>query len=286
MLVNILISTIDAGIKSVEKVLLSPRSDLKYVISHQVTEEHFRDIPTALQRKDVLIGQIEGRGLSRNRNNSFALADGDIGILADDDVLYRNEYIDNVVNAYKADQDLDVACFKIATPAGEPEYKDYAAFPYLFNRESHHYVSTIEITVRLKALMENKLRFDERFGLGSKLNSFGEEAVFIHDCIKAGLKVKYIPDYVVEHEATSTIKGTNLYAISNNIFKGAYDARRYGWLAFPAAFYGTLKYWPELARSGKSPHTYLQERLQGVLYIFREPKTDKRSWELTSNLWV
>ena len=272
MFVNILISTIDAGINRVENVLLPPRPDLKYVVSHQVTDEQFRAIPTVLQRNDVLIGQIEGRGLSRNRNNAFAMAEGDIGIMADDDVLYRNEYIDTVLAAYRADQNLDVACFKIATPAGEPEYKDYMAFPYLLNRESHHYISTIEITVRLKSLLENKILFDERFGLGSKLNSFGEEAVFIHDCIKDGLKVKYIPDYVVEHEATSTIKGTNHYAISSNIFKGAYDARRYGWLAFPASFYGTLKYWPELVRSEKSPYSYLQERLQGVFYIFREPK--------------
>ena len=272
MLVNILISTIDAGIKRVENVLLPPRHDLKYLVSHQVTDEQFRAIPTSLQRKDVLIDQIEGRGLSRNRNNAFAMADGDIGILADDDVLYRDEYIDTVLTAFSADQDLDVACFKIATPAGEPEYKDYTAFSYLLDRESHHYISTIEITVRLKSLRDNKLRFDERFGLGSKLNSFGEEAVFIHDCIEAGLKLKYFPGYVVEHEATSTIKGTNLYATSNNIFKGAYDACRFGWLAFPAAFYGTLRYWPMLARSKKSPCTYLQERLQGVLYIFREPK--------------
>ena len=274
MLVNVLISTIDAGINRVENVLLSPRSDLKYVVSHQVTDEQYRDIPAVLKRKDVLIDQIKGRGLSRNRNNAFAMADGDIGILADDDVLYQDEYIDTIITAYKADQDLDVACFKIATPSGEPEYKDYAAFSYLLSRESHHYLSTIEITVKLKELINNKLLFDERFGLGSKLNSFGEEAVFIHDCIKAGLKVKYIPDYVVEHEATSTIKGNSPYAASNNIFKGAYDARRYGWLAFPTSFYGTLKYWPDLSRSGKSPYAYLKERLKGVFYIFREPKPD------------
>lgn len=270
MLVNILISTINDGIQRVEKILLEPRADLNYLVSHQVTDDIYRTIPDALQRSDILVSQIEGRGLSRNRNNALALADGDIGILADDDVRYRDEYIDSVIAAYSRDKDLDVACFKIATPSGEPEYKDYAAFPYLLSKESHHYLSTIEITVRLKALHNNRLHFDERFGLGSKLNSFGEEAIFIHDCIKTGMKVKYIPEYLVEHEATSTIKSINPYAASNNIFKGAYDARRFGWLAFPAAFYGTLRYWPDLARSGKNPYVYLKERLQGVLFIFRE----------------
>jgi len=271
MLVNILVSTIDAGINKVEKVLLDPRPDVSYIISHQVTNEQFRPIPQPLKRGDIRVSQIEGRGLSRNRNNAFKMADGDIGILADDDVRYRDAFIDNVLAAYLADRELGAACFKIATPEGEPDYKDYHAESYLLNDESHHYLSTIEITVRLKALRENDLYFDERFGLGSKLNSFGEEAVFIHDCIKAGIKVKYFPEYLVEHEATSTIREIDRYAASNNIFKGAYDTRRYGWLAFPAAFYGTLRIWPQLAGKGKSPLAYLRERLQGVLYIYREP---------------
>jgi glycosyltransferase involved in cell wall biosynthesis len=272
MLVNILVSTIDAGINQVDQILLDPRSDIKYIISHQVTDDRFRPVPEALKRADILVGQIEGRGLSRNRNNAFKLADGDIGILADDDVRYCDAFIDNVLAAYAADRELGAACFKIATPEGQPLYKEYTAFSYLLNEESHHYLSSLEITVRLKALKEKKLRFDERFGLGSKLNSFGEEAVFIHDCIKAGLKVKYLPEYIVEHEATSTIKAIDRYATSNNTFKGAYDARRYGWLAFPAAFYGTLRFWADIAREGKNPVQYLNERLKGALYIYREPR--------------
>jgi glycosyltransferase involved in cell wall biosynthesis len=270
MLVNILISTIDAGINRVENILLAQRPDLKYVVSHQITDEQFRALPPVLQREDVIISQIEGRGLSRNRNNAFAMADGDIGILADDDVRYCDKYIDAVLTAYQDDQELGAACFKIATPSGQPPFKDYYCSSYLLNDASHHYLSTLEITVRLKALKDHNLKFDERFGLGSKLNSFGEEAVFIHDCIRAGLKVKYIPEFIVEHESTSTIKALKKYAASNNIFKGAYDARRYGWLAFPAAFYGTLKYCPEIKKEGTRPLRYLQERLQGVFYIYRE----------------
>jgi hypothetical protein len=70
LLINILVSTIDGGIKRVDKVLLEPRPDLKYFISHQFTAEENRQIPDNLLRDDVSIGQIEGRGLCRNRNNS------------------------------------------------------------------------------------------------------------------------------------------------------------------------------------------------------------------------
>jgi glycosyltransferase involved in cell wall biosynthesis len=273
MLVNIIVSTIDAGIRQVEKILLEPRPDLKYIISHQFTESIYRPIPDALKRNDIAISQIEGRGLSRNRNKALSLADGDIGVLADDDVIYRNEYINTVLTAYRADPDLGAACFKIATPAGEPEYKDYYTESYLLNEKSHHYLSTLEITFNLKKIRDNNIRFDERFGMGSELNIFGEEAVFIFDCIKKGLKVRYLPEYIVEHKSTSTIKSLEKYSVTNNIFKGAYDARRYGWLAFPAAFYGTIRFWGDISRDNKNPLRYLRERLQGVIYIYKTSNT-------------
>jgi hypothetical protein len=38
-----------------------------------------------------------------------------------------------LLRAFIADQQLDVACFKIATLPGEPEYKDYFPQPYSLN---------------------------------------------------------------------------------------------------------------------------------------------------------
>ncbi|MBW6464466.1 MAG: glycosyltransferase [Firmicutes bacterium] len=277
MIVNILVCTIDAGIERVEKILLDPRSDLKYIISHQVTDERFKKIPESLKRSDILVGQIEGRGLSRNRNNAFSMADGDIAILADDDVHYREEYINNVIKTFEAEPDLGVACLKIATPEGDPEFKDYTDHPYLLNEESSHYISTLEISYRIKLIRSRGIVFDERFGLGSELNSFGEEAVFIHDCIRAGIKVKYIPEYVVEHPAVTTIKSLDKYATLNVVFKGAYDARRYGWLAFPAAFLDYFRLRGDLKAEAKKPKDYLRERLRGACYIFFKQDKDRAS---------
>jgi len=270
MIVNILIATIDSGIGRVGKVLLPPRPDIRYIISHQVTDEAYRKVPSELVRDDVLVTQIEGRGLSRNRNNGLTHADGDIAVLGDDDVFYRPENIEALKKAYAEDPQMDVACFKIATPGADPEYKDYHGQKYSLNEEEHHYISTIEITFRIEAIKSKNIFFDERFGLGSKLNSFGEEAVFIFDCIRAGLQVKYIPDYLVEHPLVSTIKSTARFDRVNNIFKGAYDTRRYGWPAIPAAFLDACKLRRELRENGRSPCAYLKERLQGAAYIYRE----------------
>ena len=270
MKLNILLATIDGGIERVGEVLLKPLPDVNYIISHQLTAETCRLIPPELKREDVIISQIEGRGLARNRNNALNLADGDIALLADDDLRYKPEYFQTVINAFEIDRAMDLACFKIATPVGEPEYKDYSTHPYILNEESHHYISSIEIAFRPEAIKAKKITFDERFGLGSPLIRYGEEAVFIYDCIRAGLRVKYIPEYIVEHSMISSARALPEFDRERNIFKGAYDARRYGWKAVPAAFIDLLRLWPRLKKDGKAPLAYFRERLSGASYILHK----------------
>ena len=273
MSIIILIATIDAGITKVPEVLLEPQAALKYIVSHQVTAETEREIPAALLRRvDLVVSQIEGRGLSRNRNNALSLISpdsADLVLLADDDVRYRPQYLQAIREAFAADSQLDLACFKIATPAGQPEYKDYSEEPYLLNRESRHYISSIEIVFRARPVREQGIIFDERFGLGSEMVSSGEEAVFIFDCIRAGLRVKYIPAYAVEHAYLSATKTLDAFTAERNIFKGAYDARRYGWRAYPAALYDLLRLGPQLRARGKTNLVYLRERLRGARYILK-----------------
>ncbi len=275
--ISLLVATIDAGIKRVEKVLLDPRPGIRYYISHQLTGELFSKIPDPLKlRSDLHFSQIRGRGLSRNRNNLLEMAQGDLALLADDDARYRMEYFETLRCIFAQHQDIDVACFKIATPEGYPEYKDYSEESFLLNYTSRHYISSLEVAFRLPVIKKHGIRFDERFGVGSEFIAYGEEAVFIHDCIKAGLRVKYFPEYIVEHPKESTVRKMDEFELRRNIFKGAYDARRYGWLAFPAALVGTFTQRQKLAGAGVSPFSYLKQRLRGAVYIFGSKVQNKK----------
>ncbi len=267
MKINILIATIDQGLEKINKILLEQRDDVSYIVSHQVTKEEFQPVPPDLQRSDVIISQIRGRGISRNRNNALDLADGDVALLADDDVRFTPENIKVIREAFMNYSRVDVACFKIATPDGEEEYKDYSPDEFILNEANGHYISSLEIAFRLDKVRNKGIRFDERFGLGSPLIQYGEEAVFIHDCIQAGLVVRYIPRYVVEHPFMSMTKAMAEYAPAKNVFKGGYDARRYGWRAVPAAFYNTMRLRRELSKHNKGMVEYLRERLKGAGYI-------------------
>lgn len=276
-MISILVSTIDNRIQRVKNVLLSPRDDVEYIVSHQYTSDIYKVIPDDLKkRSDVTISQIEGKGVSKSRNNAIRLASGDIALLSDDDVTYQHSYIDTVKETFQNNPDFDVILFKIKTRGGEPEYKNYPEDQVELKKKIFA-VSTIEISLNLKKIKESALYFDERFGVGQDLLINSEESIFVEDCINEGLKVVYVPEYIVEHPYERTISSVPKFDKRKNWVTGAYDCRINGSIALLKAFLGTIKYLPELLENKVNPVTYFYQRLSAVIYILRTNKRIKDS---------
>lgn len=274
--INILICTIDEGIHKIHQLLEPFQEDVEYKISHQFRDVKYLAIPDNLKRKDVSISQISGKGLSRNRNNSLKMANGDIAVIADDDVKYYPESFKNITKVFENDPELDVACFKIKTHAGEPEFKDYPNYECVLKKHRHHYISSIEIAFRVESIKAKQIRFDERFGLGSEKYNAGEEEIFICDCINAGLKVMYFPSYIVEHPFYSSAKDTPLFEKRRNMLRGALNARIHGWKAMPKAFFDAAISFFKLIQNKRNPLFYLIERLTAIFDVY----TSNRDYQM------
>ena len=208
---------------------------------------------------------MPGKGVTKSRNNAIRLAEGDVGLFSDDDVTYKNEYFDNVINAFTEKPSLDVAIFKIKTPEGEPEYKNYQELAYRL--EKPFSVGTIQIAFRREKIQKKKLFFDERFGAGQPLIIGSDEKIFIYDCIKAGLNVWFYPEYIVCHPFLSTVKEIPRFHKTKVSVAGAVDARINGWKSIPKALGGTIKLIPDLLREKKNPIVYFFQRITAALYI-------------------
>lgn len=195
MTLDILICTIDEGIERVPEVLMSPRGDVRYVVSMQwtspragrkdeeVEESLLEQVPEVLrEREDVTLTFLEGKGLSRNRNHALEMATGDVVLMADDDNRYTKELIENILTAYREHPEADVIHFQ----ALDLEGKLLHPYPAPF-------VSSVEMTFK----REVKTRFDERFGLGSEKFCAGEEDVWMKDARDAGYKILYMPKPIV-----------------------------------------------------------------------------------------
>ena len=251
MTLDILICTIDEGIEKVPAVLMSPRDDVKYVVSMQYTKEESKArVPAMLkERKDVTLTFLEGKGLSRNRNNALNHATSDMVVIADDDNRYTDALIDHIFEAYKAHPEADVIHFQALDLEGNPLH------PYPAD-----YVCSVEMTFRRKV----STKFDERFGLGSPLLCAGEEDVWMKDAKDAGYQIRYVPKPIVMTPRVTT--GTQFAGNPKlQMTKGATFKHVYG---TANALWRTLKeagWW--MIHQKENPFPILYNMLKGIVEV-------------------
>lgn len=227
MRLNVLICCYNASVEGVPSILRPPREDVRYVVSHQMSGEYAgAKRPEALDRPDVVYAPFIGRGLSANRNHCLDVLrnlEGKVGnggatdldtldnreeicLIADDDVSYFGDSFDRILAAFE--EEVDIVAFRIRTPEGEPQFKKYPDKAFVVKKIplwGKFYFSSIEIAFRMSAV--GSLRFDEDFGVGAKKwPEGGEEEIFLSDCLKRGLTMKYVPEYVVGHPYMSSGK--------------------------------------------------------------------------------
>lgn len=239
MNIDILICTIDDGVGSVGLVLMPPMPDVHYVVSVQHTRP-LDSQPTwtsALDmlrtRPDVTVTTIEGRGLSRNRNNALRHATADIIVIADDDCRYSPRTFDTIRKAYAERPDADVVCFEAVGHDGQP-LKAYptAAMSYAEACRYGYSPASVELAIRRDSLERLGVRFDERFGLGSEFPA-SEEYALLHDIDKAGGRIHFVPQVIVATDAATTgqrfLDDARLQEAKGAVFRRCFGTRSALW---------------------------------------------------------
>ena len=239
MKLNILISTINDGIKNIEKIFLPLDNNISYIISHQITnnKDYLNDVTKIKQRKDTIYLSLDVKGLSKNRNNCLKHIDGDIVYICDDDVCLRYEGILEVISKFKNSDNLDVLRCQVKTLEGKP-YKQYKPIEYkIASLRELTNSSSIEMTVKSSFIKDKELLFDEDFGIGT-VYPIGEDFIFITDVFKKNGNIVHYPIDIVEHEEF----GTGGILADNVIFgRGAMFARVFGKLSFIINIYFAIK---------------------------------------------
>lgn len=201
MTLEILICTIDENINKVPDVIMTPHQDITYLVSWEQTsgKSHIA-IPEALQRPDVRIVTLSGKGLSRNRNNAIDNANGDICLIANDDVKYGYLKVSRVLDVFEEHPTLDLATFKYES---ESQHKDYPSFSFDLRHKPHNYsIYSVEIAFR-RTSIQGKLKFNEFLGLGIPEFGSGEDELFILDSLNANLNCKFFPIEIVTQNKNS-----------------------------------------------------------------------------------
>jgi len=180
-----------------------------------------------ISEKTRVITYIETteRGLSKSRNMAIENADADVCILCDNDVEYVENYESLICDAFHNYPDADIIIFYIKRKEKpKPNYKTIRSMNYL----SVMKIFSPEIAFRRQIIEEKQIRFHELFGAGAHYY-MGEENIFLYDCLRAGLNIKYIPVKIAELRETQSTwftgydehffvsRGANYCAMTRNL---------------------------------------------------------------------
>lgn len=126
-------------------------------------------------------------GLSVSRNIAISQSNADICLLCDDDEILSNTYDKDIIGAFLQHPNYDIIAFKV----------DYPKKSFPKSRKKIGYISalkisSVQIAFRRERLISKKISFNETMGAGTG-NGAGEENKFLYDCLRAGLKILYVP---------------------------------------------------------------------------------------------
>lgn len=131
------------------------------------------------------------RGLAKSRNKAIDNSEDDICLIMDDDETLYDNYESIITNSFQEYNDVDIIAFNV----DRNKAKKYAKSPHNVGFLRALKISSVEICFRRKSINDNNIRFDIEMGSGTG-HGAGEENAFLYECLRKGLKIKYVPQKI------------------------------------------------------------------------------------------
>lgn len=177
------------------------------IFINQDNRHEFEQI--TINNKNVKIITTDDRGVSKSRNTALLNATGDICLIADDDIIYKDDYEKTIQNAFEEIPHADIIIFNttmlnckgliarkdIKKVRRSPKYKTYGA---------------VRIAFRLKSIRKSNIWFNLNFGPGAVFAA-GEDSLIVRDANRHGLKIYEHPANIanVDYSTSTWFKGYN-----------------------------------------------------------------------------
>lgn len=132
---------------------------------------------------------FDERGVGLNRNNTLMRSDADICVLADDDMVFYDGYLETVKRVFSENEKADVIIFNI-DEKNPTRYRNVKI--KRINKRNYGRYGAARIAFRCDSVFLNGISFNLLFGGGAKY-SCGEDTLFLKDCLEKKLKVYAVP---------------------------------------------------------------------------------------------
>lgn len=200
----------------------------------------------------IRLFSMKERGVGLSRNTALSYAKGDIVLFSDEDIRFYEGYEEQVLAAFAKNPAADVITFNFKVDERRATY---------YNREArairwHNYgrYPTYSVAARLDSLRKKDICFSLLFGGGAKYSN-GEDSLFLHDCLKKGLRLYASTEEIGEeiYRESTWFKGYNEKFF---IDRGVLYVFLYGTLARMMALRFLLAHRTVMCREKKLPEAY------------------------------
>ena len=167
------------------------------VVSNQCDRNHIESI--MYKGFSSLWLDFREKGVGLNRNNALMRAKGDICLFADDDEYFLEGYERIIKQSFDDNPNADVIIFNVY---GRDSGRNFTKKKKRVGYFNFLRFGAVRIAVRLKRIRENGIFFNLEFGGGTN-HSHGEDNLFLSECLKKGLRIIAVPEFIARLDDNS-----------------------------------------------------------------------------------
>lgn len=135
----------------------------------------------------VEVYSVQDRGLSRSRNTALIKSSSEFLCIADDDMIYSNTYVEDIIHEFDKHKDADAIVFYVKPVNGQEHNISIKRSGRLGKLEYKEF-SSVEIVVRRDKLLASNIWFNATFGSGGVYNC-GEDTILLKDMLNKGFRI-------------------------------------------------------------------------------------------------
>ncbi len=181
MKLEVLVAAVD---QDVEKLAEKMNLETAAVIVNQCGQFGYEEY---LHRGSLIRAfSFQEKGVGLNRNNGLLRAREEICLFSDEDIVMKSGYGEAILKEFAAHPEADLILFNVEVDERRATYRNTGYKRIRWYNYGRY--PTYSVAARVDKLRYANVSFSLLFGGGARYSN-GEDSLFLHDCLKKGLKL-------------------------------------------------------------------------------------------------